>query len=124
EVVGDLLLEPVDGGPAAYRIGLALDEEQRRPLAFDVLPNPVGGLVGIDLTYWTLDATHAEAEAALDLRAADLSVAEAGWKKPPGAPAGAKLVLDLRNEQVIRLRDIEVKAAGLDGRFAVALDPD
>src|SRR6202043_1510979 len=42
----------------------------------------------------------------------------------PRAPAGARLVLDLQNEQVTRLRDIEVKAAGLDGRFAVALERD
>ena len=101
-----------------------MDEEQRRRLAFDFLPNRIAGPVGVDLTYWTLDATHAKAEAALDLRSADLSVAEAGWKKPAGAPARAKLVLDLQNEQVTRLRDIEVKAAGLDGRFAVALEPD
>jgi uncharacterized protein YhdP len=78
----------------------------------------------VDLTYWTLDATHAEAEAALDLGSAILSVAEAGWKKPRGAPADAKLVLDLQNEKVTQLRDIEVKAAGLNGRFAVALEPD
>jgi len=99
---------------------------QRRRLAFDFLPDRVAGPVGVDLTYWTLDGVRAEAEAeaALDLRSASLSVTEAGWKKPAGAPAGAKLVLDLQNEQVTRLRDIEVKAAGLDGRFAVALEPD
>ncbi len=120
----NLFFKPADGARARYRVGLTVDEEQRRRLAFDFLPNQVAGPVGVDLTYWTLDATHAEAEAALDLRSANLSVAEAGWKKPAGAPAGAKLVLDLQNEQVTRLRDIEVKAAGLDGRFAVALEPD
>ncbi len=120
----NLFFKPADGARARYRVALTMDEEQRRRLGFDFLPNRVAGPVGVDLTYWTLDATHAEAEAALDLRSADLSVAETGWKKPPGAPAGAKLVLDLQNEQVTRLRDIEVKAAGLDGRFAVALQPD
>jgi hypothetical protein len=120
----NLFFKPTDGAQARYRVAMTVDDEQRRRLAFDFLPNRVAGPVGVDLTYWTLDATHAEAEAALDLRSADLSVAEAGWKKPPGAPARAKLVLDLQNEQVTRLRGIEVKAAGLDGRFAVALEPD
>ena len=120
----NLFFKPIDGARARYRVALTMDEEQRRRLGFDFLPNRVAGPVGVDLTYWTFDATHAEAEAALDLRSANLSVAEAGWKKPAGAPAGAKLVLDLQNEQVTRLRDIEVKAAGLDGKFAVALEPD
>jgi uncharacterized protein YhdP len=120
----NLFFKPTDGARARYRVALTMDEEQRRRLAFDFLPNRVAGPVGVDLTYWTLDAARAKAEAALDLRSASLSVAEAGWKKPPGAPAGAKLVLDLQNEQVTRLRDIEVKAAGLDGSFAVALEPD
>jgi hypothetical protein len=120
----NLFFKPTDGARARYRVAMTVDDEQRRRLAFDFLPNRVAGPVGVDLTYWTLDATHAEAEAALDLRSADLSVAEAGWKKPPGAPARAKLFLDLQNEQVTRLRGIEVKAAGLDGRFAVALEPD
>jgi uncharacterized protein YhdP len=120
----NLFFKPVDGARARYRVAMTVDDEQRRRLGFDFLPNRVAGPVGIDLTYWTLDATHAVAEAALDLRSADLTVAEAGWKKPPGAPGGAKLALDLQNEQVTRLRDVEVKAAGLDGRFAVALEPD
>jgi uncharacterized protein YhdP len=120
----NLFFKPIDGARARYHVALTVDDEQRRRLAFDFLPGRVGGPVGIDLTYWTLDPTHAEAEASLDLRSASLSVAEAGWKKAPGTPAGAKLVLDLQNEQVTRLRDIEVKAAGLDGRFAVALEPE
>ena len=124
DIDANLFFKPTEGARARYRVALTVDDEQRRRLAFDFLPDRVGGPVGIDLTYWTLDATHAEAEAALDLRPASLSITEAGWGKPPGAPAGAKLVLDLRNEQVTRLRDIEVKAAGLDGRFAVALEPE
>jgi hypothetical protein len=120
----NLFFKPVDRARARYRVTLTVDEEQRRRLAFDFMPDRVAGPVAVDLTYWTLDPAHAEAEAALDLRSTSLAVAEAGWKKPPGAPAGAKLLLDLRNERVTRVRDIEVKAAGLDGRFAVELEPD
>ncbi|MBV9373731.1 MAG: AsmA-like C-terminal domain-containing protein [Alphaproteobacteria bacterium] len=124
DIDANLFFKPVDGARARYHVALTVDEEQRRRLAFNVLPDRVAGPVGVDLTYWTFDPAHAEAEAALDLRSASLAVAEAGWKKSPGAPAGAKLVLDLYNERVTRVRDIEVKAAGLDGRFAVELEPN
>ena len=120
----NLFFKPTEGARARYQVALTVDDEQRRRLAFDFLPGPDRRTRRDRSTYWTLDATHAEAEAALDLRSASLSITEAGWKKAPGTPAGAKLVLDLQNEQVTRLRDIEVKAAGLDGRFAMALEPE
>jgi uncharacterized protein YhdP len=119
----NLFFKPMDGARARYHVGLALNDEQRRRLALDFLPGRVVGPVGIDLTYWVLDAAHGEAEATLDLHSANLSVAEAGWTKPPGAPASARLVLDLHDEQVTRVNEIEVRAAGLDGRFALALAP-
>ena len=110
-----------DGPRARYRVALALNDEQRRRLGFDFFPDRVAGPIGIDLTYSVLDAARAEAEAAIDLRAAGLSVAEADWKKPPGAPATARLVAELRQEQITRVKDIEVKAPGLEGRFALTL---
>jgi uncharacterized protein YhdP len=119
----NLFFKPTNGTRARYRVALTLNDEQRRRLAFDFLPGRVGGPVDVDLTYRVLDAMHAEAEANLDLRSASLSVAEAGWKKPPSVPASARLVVDLRDEQVTRLSEIEVKTAGLDGRFALALEP-
>ena len=103
---------------------LTIDDEQRRRLALDYLPDRINGPIGIDLTYSVLDAGRAEAEALLDLRAASLSVAEAGWNKAPDAPGTGRLILDLVNEQITRLREIEVKAAGLYGKFALALAPD
>ncbi len=119
----NLFFKPTNGARARYRVALTLNDEQRRRLALDFLPGRVAGPVEVDLTYRVFDATHAEADATLDLRSASLSVAEAGWKKPPSAPASARLVLDLHDEQVTRLREIEIKAAGLDGRFALTLEP-
>jgi hypothetical protein len=80
--------------------------------------------VGIDLTYSMLDAGRAEAEARLDLRAASLSVKEAGWTKPPGTPGTARLVVDFADDRVTRLREIEARAPGLYGKFSLALAPD
>jgi len=120
----NLFFKPKDGMRARYRVALALNDEQRRRLALDFMPDRLTGPVGIDLTYRVIDGAHAEAEATLDLNAASLFIAEAGWRKPPGSPAAAKVVLDLQNEQITRLREIDIRAAGLDGRLAMALAPD
>jgi uncharacterized protein involved in outer membrane biogenesis len=121
---GGVAFKPKSGSRAQYRVALTLDDEQRRQLAVDYLPDRIRGPIDVDLTYSTFDADHAEADARLDLHAASLSVAEAGWKKAPDVPATGRLVLDLAHEQITRLREIEVKAAGLYGKFALALTPD
>jgi uncharacterized protein YhdP len=120
----NLFFKPKNGVRAQYRVTLALSDEQRRRLAFDFFPDRIAGPVGVDVTYWALDAAHAQADADVDLRAASLSVAEAGWKKPRGDPASASFTIDLHKEQIIRIRDIEVRAAGLDGKLALTLAPD
>jgi hypothetical protein len=120
----NLFFKAKDRGRARYRVTMGLNDEQRRRLAFDFFPDRLAGPVGVDLTYWLIDADHAEAEAAVDLHATSMFVAEADWKKPPGAPGTARLVLDLYDERIKQLPEVEVKAAGLDGRFAVALEPN
>jgi hypothetical protein len=108
------------GGPrAVYRIGLMLDAEARRRLNLDFEPGRVSGPVAVDLTYSQFDTARAQAVATLDLRGAVLAIEEAGWKKPPDAPATAKLVIDLDHDRITRLPQIEIKAAGLDGRLAI-----
>jgi hypothetical protein len=120
----NLFFKPTEGARALYRVALTLDDEQRRRLGFDFFPGRIAGPVAVDLSYRMIDPAHADAEATIDLRSASLSVAEADWKKPPGAPASARLALELRDEQITQLRDIEVGAAGLSGKFAVRLEPD
>ena len=121
---GGVVFKPKNGPRGRYRVVLTIDDEQRRRLALDYLPDRITGPVGIDLTYSVFDAGRAEAEASLDLRAASLSVAEAGWNKAPDTAGSGKLVLDLANEQITRLREIEVKTAGLYGKFGIKLTPD
>ncbi len=121
---GGMIFKPKNGLRGRYRVALRLDDAQRRRLAFDYLPDRISGPIGIDLTYSVFDAGRAEVEALLDFRATGLAVAEAGWNKAPEVPGAGKLVLDLANEQVTRLREIEVKTAGLYGKFALALMPD
>jgi len=121
---GGMAFKPKSGSRGRYRVALTLDDEQRRQLAVDYLPDRITGPVGIDLTYSAFDADHAEADARLDLHAATLSVAEAGWNKAPDVPATGRLVVDLARERITRLRELEVKATGLYGKFALALTPD
>ena len=121
---GGVFFKPKDGARARYRVSLTLDDRQRRQLAFDFLPDRITGPIGVDLTYSAFDAGRAEADARLDLHAASLSVAEAGWKKAPDVPGSGRLILDLANEQITRLREIEVKAAGLYGKFSLSFTPD
>jgi hypothetical protein len=121
---GGVFFKPRDGARAQYRVALTLDDEQRRQLAFDYFPDRVTGPIGIDLTYSAFDAGRAEADARLDLRAAGLSIPEAGWNKAPDFPGTGRLILDLANEQITRLRELEVKAAGLYGKFSLALTPN
>jgi hypothetical protein len=121
---GGVFFKSKDGTRARYRVALTLDDRQRRQLAFDYLSDHITGPIGVDLTYSDFGAGRAEAEARLDLGAANLSVAEIGWNKAPDVPGTGRLVLDLANEQITRLREIEVKAAGLYGKFALALTPD
>jgi Protein of unknown function/AsmA-like C-terminal region len=121
---GGVAFKPKNGPRALYRVALTLDDQQRRRLAFDFLPDRISGPIGVDVAYSAFAAGRAEVDARLDLRAASLSVAEAGWDKPSDAPGTGRLVLDLANEQVTRLREIEVNAAGLYGKFALALAPD
>ena len=123
-VDGGVFFKPKNGARARYRVALMLDDEQRRRLGCDYLSDRLYGPVGVDLTYSALDAGRAEADARLDLHAASLSIAEAGWNKPPDVPGTARLVLDLAAEQVTRLREIEVKTTGLYGKFALTLTPD
>src|SRR5207248_10114054 len=110
-----------NGPRAVYRIGLSLNDEARRRLDLDLAPERVSGPVGVDLTYSVLDAARAEAVANLDLRGAGVTIAEAGWKKPPEAPATAKIVIDLDHERIVKMPQIDLKAAGVAGRFAIVL---
>jgi hypothetical protein len=121
---GGVTFKPTSGPRGRYRVVLAIDDEQRRRLALDYFPDRITGPIGIDLTYSVFDAGRAEAEALLDLRGVSLSVKEAGWSKAPDVPGTGRLILDLANEQITRLREIEVKTAGLYGKFAMKLAPD
>jgi hypothetical protein len=121
---GGVAFKPKNGPRARYHVALTLDDQQRRRLAFDFLPDRISGPIGVDVAYSAFAAGRAEADARLDLHAASLSVAEAGWDKRPDVPGHARLLVDFTNEQITRLPEIEVKTAGLYGKFGIRLAQD
>ena len=123
-VEGEAFFRPTANGPRArYRIGMKLDDEARKRLDFDLAPGLLNGIVGVDLTYTAGAAGRSEAQVGIDLQAATLTAAEAGWKKLADAPGTAKLVLELENDAIVRVPRIDIRASGLDGRFAVVMAP-
>jgi len=120
----NVFFKPKDPVRARYRVALTATDADRRRLGFDFLPDRVAGPVRVDLTYSSLAGGRAEAEIALDLRGCALTIDEAGWKKPPDAPGNVKLSMQLENDQIVRLSQIAVNAAGLDGRLSIAFAAD
>jgi hypothetical protein len=119
-----LLFRAKSGPHAIFRVGMTLDDAAQRRLGFNVAPDRVHGPIAIDATYAAFAAERGEATANLDLRDAALSIPEAGWRKPPGQPGSARIVLDLANQKIAHIRQITVRAAGLDGRMTAVLAPD
>ena len=120
----DIVFHPKNGPHATFRVGMTLDDQAQRRFGFDIAPDRLNGPIAVDATYAAFAANRGEATALLDLRDASLAIPEAGWKKPPGQPGTAKIVLDLDNEKITRIREIRVAAAGLDGRLAAPYSAD
>ena len=124
-VDGNLYFHPKTGPRIRYRIGIVLDDAARQRLGWGSIGNRLSGPVGVDLTYLVpTSGPRAEVSAALDLSGASLACDEAGWKKPPQAPGAAKLVVALNDDKVVAIPEFDITAAGLDAKFAVALNPD
>ena len=122
---GNLYFHPKTGPRINYRIGLTLDDAARERLGWDLAEERVSGPVALDLDYvMPKTGTRSEVDANLDLRDTRLVLAEAGWQKPPSAPGSAKMVVALDDDVVVGIPEIDIRAAGLDGRFAVALNPE
>ncbi|HKS89415.1 MAG TPA: AsmA-like C-terminal region-containing protein, partial [Stellaceae bacterium] len=114
-----VFFHPKDGPRATYRVGMVLDDAAQKTLGLDAAPDRITGPIAVDATYSAFAGGRGEAAAVFDLRDAALAIPEAGWKKPAGQPANAKLSLDFDKDGLKLIPHIEVRAAGLDGRFAV-----
>lgn len=117
-------LQRSDTVQTRYTFKARLDEEARRRLGVDFLPEVVKGPVDVDVAYARTAAKRATADVALDLKDATLDVSKLNWRKAPGAPATAMLSLDLVDDQVRAIRDATLKGAGADARVSLAFGDD
>jgi uncharacterized protein YhdP len=124
KIDAQVFFRPKNGTTAHYRVQMMLDDAAQRRLGLDVAPDRVSGPIALDAGYSAFAANRGEAAVLLDLSDAALSLPEAGWRKPPGQPGTAKLLIDLENDRVSRIRQIDIKAPELEGRMAALLGPD
>ena len=120
----DIFFRPKSGPRGRYRIEMTLDDAAQQRLGIDATPERLIGPVALDATYAAFAGNRGEATALLDMRGTTLTVPEAGWQKPPGQPATARIVLDLDAERISQVRQIEVKAPGLDASLSALLAAD
>lgn len=111
------------GVSAISRVAMTLNDRARQRIGCDLAPRILSGPVAAELTYSVEGGGHRSAAIALDLRAARLAVAEAGWEKPAGQPGTARIDVDLAHRALAGAIRIAVQAKGLDGRFAVVPVP-
>jgi AsmA-like protein/uncharacterized protein DUF3971 len=125
-VDGNIYFHPASGPRTRCRIGLTLDDAARQRLGWNAGSDELmTGPIKADLTYAAPpNGTKATLDAVLDLSATRLALAGIDWEKPPQVPGTAKLSVELDNDAMARIPSIELKAPGLDGRFAVALSAD
>jgi uncharacterized protein DUF3971/AsmA-like protein len=121
QIDAQVFFHPKNGPHARYRVAMTLDDAARKRLDIEITPDRLTGPVGLDLTYATFDRGRAEATALADLRGTSLAIAEAGWKKAPEQPGTAKLVFELQDGRFTGAPQVEIRAAGLDGRFGIGL---
>lgn len=119
-----IFFRPKSGPSAHYRVEMTLDDAAQRRLGFDLAADRMSGPIAVDASYMAFAANRGEVIALLDLGDATLAIPEAGWKKPPGQPGTAKVVLDINNEKITRIRQIEASAPGLEGRMTALLAAD
>jgi hypothetical protein len=83
-----------------------VDDTARKRFGLDLLPDNLHGPVATDLTYDELDAHRAQANVALDLGAATLTVDELGWHKPSGPAAHGGFTVDFTDGHPTRLSNL------------------
>jgi len=109
-----------DAVQTRYTMKARLDDEARRRLGVDFLPDVMKGPVGVDLAYALMATNRASADVAIDLKDAALDAVKLNWRKASGEPATAMLSIELADGRVQAIRDATLKGAGADARVSLA----
>jgi hypothetical protein len=105
-----------------YTLKARLDDFQRKRLGVDFLAGYVSGTVGVDLVA-TTQKGNGQADVALDLKDAALSVDRLAWSKRTGVPAAAQLRLAFAGDQITEIPQATVKGEGIDAALAIRMQP-
>jgi uncharacterized protein YhdP len=120
--VAHLFGKPKDNVRTRATVWARIDREGRQRLDLDVLPDMLDGPVGADVSYAALADKRADLSVTLDLKDAILREPLLGYEKPAGTLGAAKLDIDLREDRILRIRDLVVKSTRLDVRGTVAFN--
>lgn len=103
-----------------YTLKARLDDAARKHFGVDFLAGYLTGVVGVDVAS-TAQKGGGQADIALDLKDAALSVDRLNWSKRVGVPATAQLRVNFTGEQVTEIPQATVKSEGLDAALAIRL---
>jgi uncharacterized protein YhdP len=107
-----------DGVRSRYTLRAALDDQSRQNFGFGIPADVIVGPVAVNATLTGFANKRGDAVVDLDLGGAAMSLPDLNWAKPPGAPATAKLQLDLADDRVSAIREATVKGQGIGLRVS------
>ncbi|BBK33362.1 hypothetical protein STHU_39960 [Allostella humosa] len=102
-----------------YTLKGRMDEAARQRFGYDY-PPWLRGPADVDLLYRSRLQRRSELLLKADLKPATLTIAEAGWSKPPGVAAQAELAFDFVAGDLQHIRKLHLEAPGLS--FDGAID--
>ena len=103
-----------------YTLKTRLDDAARKHFGVDFLAAYVNGVIGVDLVS-SNQKGGGQADVALDLKDAALSVERLDWSKRIGAPASAQLRVDFAGDQVTGIPQATIKGEGIDAALAIRM---
>ncbi len=106
-----------------YTLKARLDAGARKHFGVDFLASYLDGIVGVDVVS-TTQKSGGEADVALDLKDAALSIERLDWSKRIGVPATAQLRVIFAGGEVTEIPQVTLKSEGVDAALAVRMQPD
>lgn len=110
------------GVSTRYTVWTVVDRAGRQRLGLDFLPDVVDGPVAVDASITERSGKRRQVALALGLKDASLVEPLVGYRKPPGEPALARMVVELQGDRPLQIRGLEVTGPGLDLKGTVAFN--
>ena len=117
-------LDPKPAVRTHYQVKAALDAAQRDALGLGALDDTLTGTTLVDASYDLGRAKRGRAAVTIDLKDAALDVKQIGLKKPAGAPAVARLTLDLADDKLAAIPEATLSGNGLDVKASAQFDTE